>query len=242
MLIYRCDITMHDYLFFATTERGKVAETGPFLHNYTLTYAFGWAQSPWRNEEQKPHYREELLGESTQARNQAMGMRYITPARLLRGSTIVQQYNTMGESYSLGKGKSIGFPDWGFMKCFRPGSLFRCYVLSADPVPIPRYVRLGKLMSKAAIQTVAASHLDARKEAQSFLQIGSPLLTWNDLAPSARPAIYDLFANVFPSRLVENAVFDGVPGSYLVATFPDDERVQFPLQMGYYGEQLCTSW
>ncbi len=29
MELYRCDLTLHDYLFFATTERGKVAETGP---------------------------------------------------------------------------------------------------------------------------------------------------------------------------------------------------------------------
>ncbi len=60
MELYRCDITLHDYLFFATTERGKVAETGPFIHNYALTYALGWAIAPWRNEVQKPHYREDL--------------------------------------------------------------------------------------------------------------------------------------------------------------------------------------
>jgi hypothetical protein len=41
MHLYRCDLVLHDYLFFATTERGKVAETGPFVHNYALTYALG---------------------------------------------------------------------------------------------------------------------------------------------------------------------------------------------------------
>jgi hypothetical protein len=29
--IYRCDFTLHDYLFFAGTERGKVVETSPFV-------------------------------------------------------------------------------------------------------------------------------------------------------------------------------------------------------------------
>src|SRR5204863_5239188 len=99
MEMYRCDILLHDYLFFATTERGKVAETGPFIHNYALTYALGWATSAWRNETQQPHYREEL---------RAVGRRYVTPAKLLHGSTLVSQYNTLSESYSLGKGRSIG--------------------------------------------------------------------------------------------------------------------------------------
>ncbi len=105
MELYRCDITLHDYLFFATTERGKVAETGPFIHNYALTYALGWAISPWHNEEQKPHYREELA---------SVGQRYVTPAKLVRGSYVVNQYNTMSESYSLGKAQSIGYPGLGF--------------------------------------------------------------------------------------------------------------------------------
>ena len=107
MQLYRCDSTLHDYLFFATTERGKAAETGPFIHNYTLTYALGWASSPWRNDVQKPHYREELA---------QVGYRYVTPARLVRGSYVVSQYNTMTESYHLGKAQSIGYPDWGFIK------------------------------------------------------------------------------------------------------------------------------
>jgi hypothetical protein len=33
MELYRCYITLQDYLFFATTERGKVAETGPFIRH-----------------------------------------------------------------------------------------------------------------------------------------------------------------------------------------------------------------
>src|SRR5947209_14620789 len=97
MQLYCCDITLHDYLFFATTERGKVAETGPFIHNYALTYALGWASSPWRNEIQKPHYHEELA---------QVGRRYVTPARLIQGSAIVSQYNTMSESYGLEIGRA----------------------------------------------------------------------------------------------------------------------------------------
>ncbi len=58
--IYRCDLTLHDYLFFASTERGKVAETSPFVHNYALTYALSWVQTVWHNEQQKARYHEDL--------------------------------------------------------------------------------------------------------------------------------------------------------------------------------------
>src|SRR5947209_2418987 len=232
MELYRCDILLHDYLFFATTERGKVAETGPFIHNYALTYALGWALSPWRNEEQKPHYREELA---------EVGRRYVTPAKLVRGSYVVNQYNTMSESYSLGKAQSIGYPDWGFIKCFRPGAIFRFYVLSAEEVQFPHFLRLGKFMAKTSLSTTAAYKIQQRREWPQEQEIARgqgtrPLLNLYDLPGSARPVIYDITAIAPPNPLIDNPVFRGVPGSYLTATFEGDEIfVHFPLQMGYYG-------
>jgi CRISPR-associated protein Csc1 len=239
MNLYRCDLTLHDYLFFATTERGKVAETGPFIHNYALTYALGWATSPWRNEVQKPHYREELA---------QVGRRYATPARLVRGSYVVNQYNTMTESYHLGKTQSIGYPDWGFIKCFRPGTTFRFYVLSTEEVQFPHFLRLGKFMAKTLLFTKPAHKLEQQKEWSNKQETrGSqgvnPLLNLNDLPTSTRPVIYDIIATALPTRLVDNPIFDGIAGPYLSATFANEETpVQFPLQMGYFGENLCVSW
>ncbi len=237
MELYRCELTLHDYLFFATTERGKVAETGPFIHNYALTYALGWAVAPWYQPVQQPHYREEL----------ATGERhYITPARLLRGSTLVSQYNTLGESYSLGKGRSIGYPEWGFIKCFRPGTVFRCYVISLTTLVFPPYLRLGKFMAKARlvvtpgqqVRQVADSLPPNRAIPRGELSI---LLNWDDLIPAARPVVYDVLTTALPTRLIDHPVFTGVPGPYLTATFAD-ETVSLPLQMGYLGEDLCSSW
>jgi CRISPR-associated protein Csc1 len=239
MELYRCDITLHDYLFFATTERGKVAETGPFIHNYALTYALGWAISPWRNEVQKPHYREELA---------QVGRRYVTPAKLLRGSYLLSQYNTMNESYTLSKARSVGYPDWGFIKCFRPGAVFRFYVISAEPVQLPHYLRLGKFMAKTVLFNTPAGKLEQhggwlRERETSGNRMLQPLLNWNDLSATARPVIYDIIVNALPSRLIDNAVFDGVAGSFLSATFVgEDVPVQLPLGMGYYGENICASW
>jgi len=239
MQIYRCDLVLHDYLFFATTERGKVAETGPFIHNYALTYALGWAVSPWYNEIQKPRYREQLA---------LVEKRYITPATLVRGSYLTTQYNTMSESYRLEKIQSAGYPDWGFIKGFRPGSLFRCYVLSAGKLHFPRYLRLGKFMAKAAVLPTLARQMQTRlgsfNEQETRQQkVVHPLLTWNDLPASGRPIVYDIIANALPSRLIEHAMFNGIEGPYLTAAFGDDPAiVQLPARMGYYGEHLCSSW
>ncbi|MEO9028827.1 MAG: type I-D CRISPR-associated protein Cas5/Csc1 [Ktedonobacteraceae bacterium] len=239
MQIYRCDLVFHDYLFFATTERGKVAETGPFIHNYALTYALGWATAPWYNEIQQPHYREQLA---------RVEKRYVTPASLVRGSYITTQYNTMSESYRLTKTQSAGYPDWGFIKCFRPGSAFRFYVLSAEVVPFPHYLRLGKFMAKATVLVAPSSslksHLDSFNEQETRRQsIIHPLLTWNDLPNSARPIVYDIIANALPSRLIEHAMFTGIDGPYFVAAFDEKSSpVELPARMGYYGEHLCSSW
>jgi CRISPR-associated protein Csc1 len=239
MQVYRCDLILHDYLFFATTERGKVAETGPFLHNYALTYALGWAVSPWHNEVQKPRYREELA---------QVGKRYVTPASLVRGSYLTTQYNTMSESYSLSRGKSTGYPDWGFIKCFRPGARFRFYVLSAEAFRFPPYLRLGKFMAKAALFPTPATEIAQRStpftEQETRQQrIVHPLLTWNDLPAFARPTIYDILTNSLPSRLIEHAVFTDMEGPYLAAVFADEKTtVQLPARMGYYGVNLCSSW
>ncbi len=43
---YRIRIELEDYLFFASMEKGKVAETAPLIHKYALAYALSSAISP----------------------------------------------------------------------------------------------------------------------------------------------------------------------------------------------------
>ena len=47
MDIYRGKLELLDYVFFATVERGKVYETGAFIHNYALAYALRLASAPY---------------------------------------------------------------------------------------------------------------------------------------------------------------------------------------------------
>lgn len=225
MHLYRCGLVLHDYLFFATTERGKVAETGPFVHNYALTYALGWARSRWRTEVQEPHYPEEL---AAAWRAEAA---YVTPAALLEGGYIISQYNTMPESYDLGKPISAAYPDWGFAKCLRPAAHLRFYVLSREHKVFPRYIRLGKFMAKAELR---AEHARQLTPATGPCQADT-LLAWDDLA--IKPQVFDIRADALPTRLVNHAHFADVP--HLRARFPDGE-VTLPLAAGYMaaaGEQ-----
>src|SRR5260370_16626910 len=117
----------------------------------------------------------------------------------------------MSESYSLGKGRSIGYPDWGFVKCYRPGSIFRFYVVSAEVMHFPRYLRLGKFMAKAALSTTGGQvHLREQglnQREMNRTEVEQPLLTWNDLPGSARPIIYDIIVNARPRRLVDTSLF-----------------------------------
>ena len=43
--IYRCEIELHDSLYYATREIGRLYETEAILHNYSLCYALGLIKS-----------------------------------------------------------------------------------------------------------------------------------------------------------------------------------------------------
>ncbi len=70
-----------------------------------------------------------------------------------------------------------------------------------------------------------------------------PLLNWNDSVNVRSPCHLRYYRECTAQSLDRQSCFDGVDGPYLTATFADDEvRVQLPLGMGYYGENLCASW
>ncbi len=41
MFVTICHLKLHDYLFYASREMGRLYETEKYLHNYGLTYALG---------------------------------------------------------------------------------------------------------------------------------------------------------------------------------------------------------
>ncbi len=220
MYIYQCDLEMDDYLFYATTERGKVAETGPYVHNYALTYALSvlWEDKtnlpPRFQAKQQPSYKEELADLDF----------YLTPAQLLSGQQKIIQYNTINEGYNLSKGRNLGYPNWGYIKPFVPGSKFRFYALSNKELDFPRYIRLGKFMGKARLK---ASQAEQVTEKSGEFKVES-LLNWKDLQET--PQVFDILPQTLPTQLIENACYKA--GDYYQAKLPAG-KINFPQEMDY---------
>jgi CRISPR-associated protein Csc1 len=232
MQVYRAVLELLDYVFFATLERGKVYETGAFIHNYALTYAFRLASAPYSHLLQEPHYEDELHPANER------GV-YLTPARPLDVSLRRVQFNTISEGYGFaGKERSIGYPDWGFIRALRPGSRFDFYVLVADPATLPEasmfaaalqglpaYIRLGKFSSKARVELQKADRVEERRGEFT----ANVLLNWRDL--SVEPAFPgDIYAAALPTRLIANSLFVDV--HYYLAHF-GEEVVCLPRDMRF---------
>lgn len=233
MEIYRGDIELLDYVFYATVERDKVYETGSFIHNYALAYALGLIRGEtyvYACQAQEPHYLEELTPLN--------GHVYLTPGQAIRVSHRLVQWNTLRETYAFpSKPPSLGYPDWGFARILRPGSRFRFYVLVAVSPYLqespaladllsgrPARVRLGKFTGKARLRLQRAGTV--RQGIGPFQS--EALLNWRDL--EANPVVCDILSASLPTRLISRAQFDG--GNYYEAQFGED-TVRLPADMRF---------
>jgi CRISPR-associated protein Csc1 len=195
MHTYRCRLTMHEPLFFATREAGRLYETGRYLHNYSLTYAFGLVQSPWFHAEQVPHYAQDLA-----PLREAM---YVTPAEPERITFQLATFKYGEEQLHVEMLQAErNTPSFGRAKELAPESTFRCYVLSAELLKLPRWIRLGKWHSKALVETEA---IEVRRRSGDYVAAGplNPL----DMPPGALRA-FDI-VSMPPSSLVANARCSG---------------------------------
>jgi CRISPR-associated protein Csc1 len=192
MHIYRCQITLHESLFFATREIGRLYETGRYLHNYALTYAFGLAHAPYFASLQVPHYPDELRPLND------VGL-YVTPALPMEVSFGLATFKYGEEpSHTEMLQGTRNTPSFGRAKELAPESTFVCYVLSATPIALPRWIRLGKWHSKALVETEAIM-VKLRNDAYMAAGPLNPL----DVPPNTLRA-FDIIS-MPPSSLVANA-------------------------------------
>jgi len=240
MHVYRVTIELLDYVFYATVERGKVYETGAFLHNYALTYALGLAQSDtytYANLKQEPHYVEELTPLN--------GRLYLTPAAPQQVNYRLIQWNTIREGDAFpGKVRSIGYPDWGFARVLCPGSRFTFYLLAHDADSLPQApalrglldgktarVRLGKFPGKARLEVEQAARVTEKRgpfDVQAYLN-------WRDLEHD--PLACDVVAASLPTRLLSRAHF--AEGPYYQVRF-DQDIVRLPMRMRFLARPTET--
>jgi CRISPR-associated protein Csc1 len=220
MLITICRLELHDYLFYASREMGRLYETEKYLHNYGLTYALGLVKSPYANPAQVPRYQEDLSKMNEQ------GI-YVTPASPLRYTFSFSTFKMANVNYynitpQMSKNQVV----FGRSKELAPQSTFEFFVLSEQPVKLPRWIRLGKWMAKARVD--AKTPCPVQQKPGTFHADGA----LNPLDLASRPENCNIIA-MAPASLITN-VFGS--GKHYECEFEDDEgkrKVCLPTEMRY---------
>lgn len=195
--IYLCRLILHENLYYATREVGRLYETGRYLHNYALTYALGLASAPYFHARQVPHYQEDLEPLNTR------GI-YVTPARGIKVSYALNTFKYASNLYHVEMEKSSrNTPSFGRAKEIAVGSVFEFAVLSErEPMRLPRWVRLGLWRSKAALTW------EEMQTTQPKLGVFTSGLPLNPMDVSGRLVVFDLIS-MPPVSLVVNAQVEG---------------------------------
>lgn len=159
MFIYKCSLTILENTFFSSREINNFYQTEPLIGNYALAYALGFAKSPYHNKGEVRYYQD-----LSELNNKQI---YITPAKFIgKVKFSMSQFNSISDSYwsrmdnnAVATDKSKGdkkadpanYPQIGFIKMLSIGNKAIFFVISDKEVEIPKYIRLGKFMSKAKI-------------------------------------------------------------------------------------------
>lgn len=237
--IAHCHMALHDNLYYASREFGRVYETEKYLHNYGLTYALGLVQPApaYFNSSQEPRYREELqVGR--------VGKCYVTPAYPLH---IHYSFITFKMAavpyYSFTPKESKNRVVFGRAKELAPGSTFEFFILADEKRPLPRWIRLGKWMAKAEIihswYTVGAEN--AKIEDVKRPQLVACPINPLDIA-KGRLSTFDIVV-MPPVSLLTNVRVIGpcckiTPDGFLPQTRAKKEVIYIPLDMGYFSGEV----
>ena len=220
MLITLCRLELHDFLFYASREMGRLYETERYLHNYGLTYALGLARSLYANLAQAPHYAEDLSFLNEQ------GV-YVTPAYPLRYAFAFHTFKMANVNYySFTPQVSSNQVVFGRAKELAPESLFEFFVLSEHEVKLPRWIRLGKWMAKARVKIVASGIAQAKQG--SYRASG----TLNPLDLSTLPENCNIVA-MAPASLITNVYATGNYYELSLNETRQKEKVCLPVGMSY---------
>ena len=206
--IYRCQIELHDSLYFATREIGRLYETEPVIHNYALCYALGLVDSEIYSTtvseehsyryfcpEQIPKYEPHLTALNQQ------GI-YVTPGRSISHSSTLNTWKYANNNYHVEMEKTQkNIPSFGRTKEIAPESKFEFFIISEKPLKLAKWIRLGKWMSKAAVEIVEQKEVKRSPSETDF--IFPYLLNPLDVMFSHQVISYDV-VNMSPVSLIQN--------------------------------------
>jgi CRISPR-associated protein Csc1 len=224
MFIMVCRLKLHDYLFYASREMGRLYETEKYLHNYGLTYALGLVKAPYANLVQVPRYQEDL-----QVMNE-QGV-YVTPAHPLRTTFSFSTFKMANVNYyNFTPQVSSNQVVFGRAKELAPESTFGFFVLSESKRPLPHWIRLGKWMAKARVKVTAEGYAQLK---QGNYRADGAL---NPLDLSQLPENCNIVA-MAPASLITNA---HCTGSYYELKCGEEKNariVYLPAEMSYQPER-----
>ncbi len=206
--IYRCQIELHDSLYFATREIGRLYETEPVIHNYALCYALGLVDSEIYSTtvseehsyryfcpEQVPKYEPHLTALNQQ------GI-YVTPGRSISHSSTLNTWKYANNNYHVEMEKTQkNIPSFGRTKEIAPESKFEFFIISEKSLKLAKWIRLGKWMSKAAVEIVEQKEVKRSPSETDF--IFPYLLNPLDVMFSHQVISYNV-VNMPPVSLIEN--------------------------------------
>lgn len=231
MQILQCDLTLLENTFFSSREVGNFYQTEPVIGNYALCYALGLVVAPYFNTG-AIHYAEHLsalnaegiyvtpatiIGQPRFAIEQfnaqpdsywfAMGNNALIvkpdgwDAEPGAAWYLVNRSNR-SERRKVG---TANRPQIGTIKMLGIGTRARFYLFNGGKTrQLPRYIRLGKWMSKSRLEINVVQHhrIDAVQ-----MQV-APYLNPVDLARGSRLHSFDLLS-IHPAPLVRNCTIDG---------------------------------
>jgi len=224
MIITVCHLHLHDYLFYASREMGRLYETEKYLHNYGLTYALGLAKSPYANLAQVPHYQEDLNGLNEQ------GV-YVTPAHPLRYTFAFHTFKMANVAYyNFTPQISSNQVVFGRAKELAPESTFEFSVLSEREIALPRWIRLGKWMAKARVEIQARGVAQIKQGEYRAAGALNPL----DLA--LQPEICNI-VSMAPASLITNVYGTGSYYELKMGEGRHERGVCLPMGMRYQADR-----
>jgi CRISPR-associated protein Csc1 len=229
-IIYRCTLELHDSLYYATREIGRLYETEPILHNYSLCYALRLVDSAVHSTivpeehsyryfcpEQVPKYAEHL----TPLNKQGI---YITPARAVHHASVLHTWKYANNNYHVEMEKTQkNIPSFGRAKEIAPESVFECFIISEKLLNLPKWIRLGKWMSKAE---VTIQPLTTKLNHENVFTCAHPLNPL-DIMFTNQVLSYDTI-NMPPVSLIRNVQMRGE-----FYTFDELKELRLPVRMAY---------
>lgn len=232
--ILRCDLELHDSLYFASREIGRLFETERVIHNYALCYALGLVTSPYFTRQQTPTYRQDLP---------ALNERgiYVTPARDVVVDFTLNTWKFSDDNYHgwnyashhlnpPKKQTPNNQPTFGRAKELAVESRFRFYIITkAENYKPPQWIRLGKWMSKAKLTYELLTDVQVKAGEFDVKHPMNPL----DVFAAYTVTLCDII-NMPPVSLITNS---RMTGEYLVASSPGQTEICLPKHLAFSFDQ-----